>query len=330
MPKANDSSTNGNQIQALIDSLDFYALLVDEEHRIAYANKVTEAILGLPGGQIIGQYCPRLVHGVDGAFHGCPLEISIKSGKAEVVEVFDPKHHRWMDSRIYPTPFRSPSGLALYLHFVFDITEKRKTREQLDHTLGKLRAALGGIIQIIQEIVEKRDPYTAGHQRRVADLARAIAKEMGLSDDQVDAIRMSGIIHDIGKVVVPAEILAKPGRLSDSEFSLIKQHSRSGYDIVKAVDLPWPLSDIILQHHERLDGSGYPQGLRGDGIMIEAKVIAVSDVVEAMSSHRPYRAALGTDEALEEINQKKGSLYDPDVVEACLRLFREKGYRLKD
>jgi len=320
---------NVELIQDVIDAFDFYVLMVDENHHIVFANKATRHVLGLGNSQIIGQYCPKLVHGVEGTFHGCPLEIAVKSGKAEIVELYDPKHGRWMDSRIYPTVFRTQSGQKLYLHFVFDITEKKNVQEKLVHTLEKLRTAFGGIIQIVKEIVEKRDPYTAGHHSRVADLARSIAKEMALSEDQIDAIRMASTIHDIGKMVVPAEILSKPGKLSDLEFGLIKTHCRSGYEILKKVDLPWPISDIILQHHERLDGSGYPQGLKGDGIMLEAKIIAVADVVEAMSSHRPYRAALGVDKALEEISEKKGILYDPAVVDACLRLFRENGYQLK-
>ena len=230
----------------------------------------------------------------------------------------------------YPTGFRTQAGRGLYLHMVFDITEKKASQEQLQKTLAKLRTALGGIIAVIQEVVEKRDPSTAGHQRRVSDLARSIAKDMGLSEDRVDVIRLAAIIHDLGKISIPSEILAKPAKLTDSEFDFIKLHSKSGYDILRAVELPWPIADIILQHHERLDGSGYPQGLKGEDILPEARILAVADVVEAMASHRPYRAALGIDKALEEISSKKGTLYDPGAVDSCLSLFKEKGYRLKD
>ncbi len=235
-----------------------------------------------------------------------------------------------MDSRIYPTIFRTQSGRGVYLHMVFDITDKKTSQEQLQSTLAKLRTALGGIITVIQEVVERRDPGTAGHQDRVADLARSIAKDMGLSEIQVDAVRLAATIHDIGKISIPAEILAKPGKLTDAEFRLIRLHPISGYDILKTVDLPWPVADIILQHHERIDGSGYPQGLKGEDILLEARIIGVADVVEAMASHRPYRATLGIDKALEEISAKKGTLYDPEAVDACLELFQEKGYRLKD
>jgi len=172
-------------------------------------------------------------------------------------------------------------------------------------------------------------PYTAGHQRRVSNLARAIAQEMGLSNNTVDNIRMAGIIHDIGKISVPAEILVKPGKITDIEMSLIKVHPQSGYDILKDVELPYPIAESVLQHHERLDGSGYPQGLKADQILLEARIISVADVAEAIASHRPYRPAKGIDVALEEIENNKGILYDEQVVEVCLKLFREGGFKFE-
>jgi putative nucleotidyltransferase with HDIG domain len=174
--------------------------------------------------------------------------------------------------------------------------------------------------------VETRDPYTAGHQRRVANLARTIAQEMGLSSNTVDNIRMAGIIHDIGKISIPAELLAKPTKLTNIEFSLIQVHPQTGYDIIKDVGLPYPVAEIVLQHHERLDGSGYPQGLKGDQILLEAKIISVADVVEAIATHRPYRPARGIEPALDEIEKNIGILYDEKAVDVCLRLFREKGF----
>jgi HD-GYP domain-containing protein (c-di-GMP phosphodiesterase class II) len=176
--------------------------------------------------------------------------------------------------------------------------------------------------------VEIRDPYTAGHQIRSADLARAIATEMGLAQEKIDGIRMASSIHDIGKLSIPAEILSKPTRLTELEFSLIKEHSRSGYEMLKDVESPWPLAEIVYQHHERMDGSGYPRNLKGDDILMEARIMAVVDVVESMASHRPYRPALGIEAALDEIAKNKGILYDNTVADACLRLFREKGYQL--
>lgn len=198
--------------------------------------------------------------------------------------------------------------------------------KKLKQNLEKLNKTMGGIIQAIALIVGTRDPYTAGHQRRVADLAKVIAQEMGLSDEQMDGLHMAGLIHDLGKISVPAEILSKPSELSEIEFSLIKGHSQAGYEILKEIDFPWPIAEIVLQHHERLDGSGYPAGLKGPEICLEAKILMVADVVEATASHRPYRPGRGIEAALEEISRNKGVLYDPTVVAACLRRVQEKGY----
>jgi len=215
---------------------------------------------------------------------------------------------------------------ALSVAFVEAIRRKQGEVE-LQRTLKSLRKAVGATIQVMVSSVETRDPYTAGHQTRSADLARAIAMEMGLPQEKIDGIRMAGSIHDIGKLSIPVEILSKPTKLSDIEFSLIKEHVRQGYEILKNVESPWPLAQIVYQHHERMNGSGYPRNLKGDEILIEARILAISDVVESMASHRPYRAALGIDAALEEISKNRGILYDPEVTDACLRLFQEKGYR---
>lgn len=187
----------------------------------------------------------------------------------------------------------------------------------------RVRRTLDGVIEAIGQATESRDPYTAGHQRLVTDLAVAIAGELRLEESVVDGIRAAGLLHDVGKLAIPAEILSKPSALSRTEMELMKGHPQAGYEILKTVDFPWPISDIVLQHHERLDGSGYPRGLRGGAICTEARVLAVADVVEAMASHRPYRPALGIDAALEEIVVGRGTAYDADVVDACVKLFRE-------
>jgi len=187
----------------------------------------------------------------------------------------------------------------------------------------RLRKALEGIIQAMATAVEARDPYTAGHQQRVASLALAIGREMGLPGNSLEAIHMAGVVHDVGKISVPAEILSKPTRLSDLEFALIKTHAQTGHDILKNIDFPWPIARIVLQHHEKLDGSGYPSGAKGSEILPEARILTVADVVEAMASHRPYRPALGISVALEEISANRGTLYDGEAVDACLRLFGE-------
>ncbi len=215
-----------------------------------------------------------------------------------------------------------------YQGIIRDISELVSGRRQIEKTLKELREALGGTIEAMALTVETRDPYTAGHQRRVSNLARAIATEMGISEDQIQGIRLAGVIHDIGKISVPGEILSKPGKISKNEFGIIKEHPQVGHNILNTVDFPWPIAKIVLQHHERMDGSGYPDGISGENIILEARILAVADVVEAMASHRPYRASLGIDIALREVLKNRGSFYDPKVVDACLRLFNEKDYRL--
>ena len=187
----------------------------------------------------------------------------------------------------------------------------------------RLQTTIEGTVQAIALTVESRDPYTAGHQQHVAELARALGKEMGLPEEQIKGIYMAGLIHDLGKISVPAEILNKPSRPTENEFALIRLHPQTGHNILKNISFPWPIAEITLQHHERLNGSGYPRGLSGNGILAEARILAVADVVEAMASHRPYRPALGLPRALDEIRKKKGTLYDDQAVEACLRVFQE-------
>ena len=204
--------------------------------------------------------------------------------------------------------------------------ERRKAEQNLKESVQRLRKMTEGTIQAMAATTELRDPYTAGHQRRVAVLSSAIAGVMGLPHEKVDAIVFAGTIHDIGKIVVPTDILNKVGKLSEPEFGILKTHPQAGYDILKHIEFPWPIADIILQHHERLNGTGYPAGLKDGGIHTEAKIIAVADVVESMAFARPYRPALGLEKAFAEINANRGTLYDPQAVDACVSLFREKGF----
>jgi HD-GYP domain-containing protein (c-di-GMP phosphodiesterase class II) len=213
-------------------------------------------------------------------------------------------------------------------HVQYTTKKRREAEEKLQETLDSLKRAVGTTIQALEAVLESRDPYTAGHQARSANLACAIAEEMGLSPDKIEGIHMAGIIHDIGKLSIPAEILTKPSKLTKLEYSLVKEHPHSGYDMIKEIESPWPLAQIVQQHHERMNGSGYPGNIKGDDILIEARVLAVADVVEAMASHRPYRPSLGLEEALKEIEKNKGILYDDVAANACLKLFREKGYQL--
>jgi len=220
-------------------------------------------------------------------------------------------------------------GKPANLVILRDVTDRRKTEEELSLTLGKLRKAMGATIQAMSLTIETRDPYTAGHQKRVSDLARAIATEMKLSSEDIDAVRVAASIHDLGKISIPAEILSKPGKINEFEFRLIQNHPQIGFEILRTIEFPWPIAEIVLQHHERINGSGYPNGLRGEEIHIIARILAVADVVEAMVSHRPYRAALTLGEAIHEITKNRGTLYDPDVVDACKRLFIEGRFAFK-
>jgi PAS domain S-box-containing protein/putative nucleotidyltransferase with HDIG domain len=248
--------------------------------------------------------------------------------KQDFVEGFETQVYRkdgekvWisMNTRVV----RDPQGCILYYEgTVDDITARKLAEEQLKQSLEKLRRTLTQTASALASALEKRDPYTAGHQQRVALLACMIADEMGFSREQIEGIRVAGVLHDIGKIFVPSDILSKPGKLISFEMSLVQTHADVGYDILKEVEFPWPIAQIVLQHHEKLDGSGYPQGLKGEEILLEARIIAVADVMEAIASHRPYRPAHGIDVAIENIEDHRGTFYDADVVDACLKVFKD-------
>jgi PAS domain S-box-containing protein len=258
--------------------------------------------------------------------------LEIVNEKGSVTD-FETEYYKKDGSRLWVSinmhAVRDDQGRIIYYQGINqDITEKKKIEDERRGNIERLRKSLGATINAMAVTVETRDPYTAGHQRRVADLARAIATEMNLTSDQIDGVRMASTIHDIGKISIPSEILTKPTKLSDLEFNLIKTHPASGYNILKDIEFPWPIAQIVLEHHERIDGSGYPNGLKGEQILLESKIIAIADVVEAISSHRPYRPAHGIEVALDEITKNRSILFDPDLVDACLRLFREKNYNL--
>ena len=236
------------------------------------------------------------------------------------------RNERLLDTAWINVPLAEGSNLGIGI----DISERKQAEGKLAKSYESLKKTFSDAIDTMVKIVEMRDPYTAGHQQRVARLAFAIATEMKLEDTRIDQLKIAAVIHDIGKMNVPSDILSKPGRLSDIEFGLIKTHAQNGYDIMKGMDFPCSVAQAVLQHHERLDGSGYPGGLKGKDILLEAKILAVADVIEAMYSYRPYRPAMGIDKALEEISNGRGKLYDPDVVDACLELFKTGRFEFED
>jgi len=491
-----DSELSSN-ILKIVNNLPFYVMLVDADHHILLVNNAVKNYLGVDPDQIIGEYCPKAIHGLNGPFPGCPLEEAVEKGHAVEREFIEPKSERWVLSGIYPTEFKTSQHKTVFLHMTHDITKRKQAEqkllssyqtqtvlskllnislldiplkkqlqlnlnhvisipwlelekkgsiflvednpevlgmkahfglppqllkmwkkvpfgrclcgraalsgqvefadcvdsrhenryegmsphghycipiltsgkvigviniyteekhkqnkreeeflcavadmlagiikrkqaeEKIQQNLHNLRQAIEGTIELTALMVEAKDPYTAGHQRRVSVLGSAIAKEMNLSEEQIEGTKIAGLIHDLGKISIPSEILSKPGRITELEFDLIKNHSQIGYNILKTIEFPWPIEQIVLQHHERMDGSGYPSGLSGENILIESRILGVADVVEAISSHRPYRPALGIDKALEEISKNRGILYDPKVVDACLKLFKEKGFKFE-
>jgi PAS domain S-box-containing protein/putative nucleotidyltransferase with HDIG domain len=246
----------------------------------------------------------------------------VVTGIPEKCEIYVESLQKWFSIAVY----RPQPGHFVALFEV--ITERKFTEEKIANYVKQLESAMRGTLQAVSNMVELRDPYTSGHERRVGIIAADIAREMGWSDDRCENLKLIGLVHDIGKIAIPAEILSKPSRLTALEFEMIKNHAQMGYEILKDVEFSLPIAEIIREHHERMDGSGYPRGLKGDEILPEARIIAVADVLESMSSHRPYRPGLGIDNALKEIVDHRATFFDALVVDATLRLIHEKGYQL--
>lgn len=315
----------------LVETAGIAILIDDQEGNFKYANERYAEMFGYALKEMKNHSIRTIVHPDDiervMKYHYSRLEGKQVPLRYEFKGIKKDGSTIYLEVDVVPLKENGQSvGTRSYL---WDITDRKKAEEQIQETLAKLRKALGDTIHAIALTVEARDQFLSGHQSRVADLARAIATEIGISKDKIQGIRSAGVIHDLGKICVPSEILSKPGKLTEGEFSLIKAHPKVAYDILKDIEFPWPIALIVYQHHERMDGSGYPQGLEGDKILIEARILAVADIVEAMSSHRPYRPSLGIENALKEIANNKGTLYDPRAADACLKLFREKGYAFK-
>ena len=299
------------------------AIFIQTGGRFAYVNPATVHLLGAESaGQLLGR---PILERISPDYRDAIRErVRLLNEERERVPPMVQKYLKLdgtvitVEASAVPFSYNNEIGSLAYLH---NITERLQAEEKLRESRENLRRALESTVRAIALMVETRDPYTAGHQRRVSDLARAIAQEAGIAPDGVDSIRIAGMIHDIGKISVPAEILSKPVRLSEIEIDLIRIHPQAGFDILKDIEFPWAIGQIILQHHERMDGSGYPHGLKGDQVCFEARILAVADVVEAMASHRPYRPGLGLESALNEVAVNGGKLYDEKVVRACLSVF---------
>ncbi len=296
-----------------------------------YANPRTAEILGFAADEIVGPKLSRLIHPEDWPVVKRKID-SVLSGKtASIRHEFRARRKDGNIVHIGTHGSRAEyAGHAVVVGVVQDITDRLQTEQQLADYVARLERSMMLTVEAISQMVEMRDPYTSGHERRVGDLAAAIGQELGFDEHRITGLRIAGTVHDVGKITIPAEILSKPGKLMAAEYEIVKTHAEKGYEILKNIDFPWPIAQIVLQHHERLDGSGYPQGLKDGDIMMEARILAVADVVESMGTHRPYRPALGLEAALKEILAHSGSLYDPQVVTVTLRLFRERGYRLPE
>jgi PAS domain S-box-containing protein/putative nucleotidyltransferase with HDIG domain len=310
----------------LLDSANDSIVLHDFEGRLHYVNEVACRFYGYTSEELLQKKVFDLNVVESAEDHQFRLNELKTKGRAVFDAVFG------KDGAHIPVEVNSSiidiGGKQFVLSVARDITERKRAEERLRESFTKLAKTFEQTVESLASIAEMRDPYTAGHQVRVAKLACEIASEIGMSEEQVNAIRTAALIHDIGKIIVPSEILNKPGTLSVLERSFVEAHAQASYEVLKTIEFEFPIAEIILQHHEKLDGSGYPQGLSGDSILKEARVLTVADIVEAMASYRPYRPALPLKTALEEISSHRGTLYDADVVDACLRLFLEKGLSL--
>ena len=319
-----------DQFRFLVDNMLDAAVIVDPKGKTLFANKAAADLVGIKSpeegiGMNVGEFIhPHWRRTVIRNYIGA------KRGQARILSEYkiitpngEEKDVEGLGTNI------TFKGMPAYIATLRDITERKTAEKQIRNGILRLSKNLEETVISLASAFEMKDPYTAGHQRRVTEIVSAIAREMDMDQNRFQGLRLASLVHDIGKINVPAEILSKPGKLTDPEFQLIRTHAEAGYDILKKINFPWPISRMVLQHHERMDGSGYPNGLSGREILLEARIIAVADVMEAMSTHRPYRASLGIDTALKEIETNRGRLYDKDVVDICLKLFRSGNFRLE-
>jgi len=317
---------------SILDSIPL-AVIGLENRQIVFANSDTAVVFGWRPEELIGQ-STRILYRSEGDFQEIGDRVYQALGAertfaAELEYACRRKDGRDILCRMKAARIGETLQEKRIVVTYEDVTELIQTKEKLGQTNEQLQRTLSGTIKTISSLLMAKDPYTAGHQEKVSRLVTAIAREMNLPEDQVQALGTAALLHDLGKIHIPSDILSKPGKLSDIEYRLVQIHPEEGYEIIRHIDFTYPIAEMILQHHERLDGSGYPRGLSGGQIGLEARIISVADVVEAMASHRPYRPALGIDAALEEITEHRGTRYDTGVVDACRHLFREKRFRFE-
>lgn len=313
---------------AALETVGAIVIVVDLEGRIVYANTACEEETLTPVSEIEGKRIWDFFSAEEVEATKKTVDRVLETSSTHRLETH--WHSRYGTERLVDwsvNAVKQEDGDTNRLVFAgLDVTDQKRAEESVRKHAKRLRQVFINTVQALMHTVESRDPYTAGHQQRVADLATAIAREMDLSAERIEGIQLGCKIHDIGKIYVPAEILNRPGRITDNEFDIIKTHPLVGRDILKDLTFPWPINEMVFQHHERIDGTGYPQGLKGDEIAFEAKIISVADVIEAISSHRPYRPALGIESGIEAIKDGRGTLFDEAVADACLKLITEKGF----
>jgi PAS domain S-box-containing protein len=315
--------------RALVETQSLVGIFLLDGSKILYHNPRADEIFGYQPGELVGQ--PVKVQVVDEDWPATERAVrGVLSGEIPTLKV-EFRGRRKDGGQVLVSAHGTlghHNGRPMIIGVLLDVTEQRRAEQQIKLHVAQLEAAFMRTVDVATTLSEIRDPYTAGHEKRVAEIAVAIGAELGFDARRQQGLRIAGMLHDVGKMSIPAEILSKPGKLTTVEFLMVKGHPQASYEILKNVEFPWPVAQVALQHHERIDGSGYPQGLKGEEILLEARIMSVADVVEAMSSHRPYRAGLGINKALAEIERGRGSAYDPVVVDACLKLFRENGYQL--
>jgi PAS domain S-box-containing protein len=315
----------------ILDMVDVHVSLISSNLRVLWANDKAKALFG---GDMVGKQCHEI--------YSSPTWICDEQSDCLIKRALFEDHTQEHEVKLYADDgtekcffgkaqvvSRDKDGTPLSIAMIYkEITEHKLAKEELEESMMKLEKNIGETVKAICRTIETKDPYTAGHQQKTMIIAKDIATIMGLNQEQIKGVSMAGAVHDLGKICVPASILSKPGRITTSEMSLIREHPETGYNILKDIDFNSPVAEVVLQHHERQDGSGYPYGLVGDAILIESKIVAVADVIEAIASPRPYRAALGIDTAIDEIKKNSGNLYDPRVVDAALGLFSSSGNKI--